>query len=96
MSSESTIIESDQTLQPPFKMPRAPPHVYSCFVINRTQHPVECMVHYDGRPGEDKFNEDVHVTIPANDEKFFPRRLFQPDLPDSYCKWVKIVTHIKV
>jgi len=42
------------------------------------------------------FNEDVHVTILANNEKFFSRRLFQPDLPDSYCKWVKIITYIKV
>ena len=88
--------ESDQVQQSPFKMPRAPPHVYSCFVINHTQDPIECTVHYDGRPGEDKFNEDVRVTILANNEKFFPRRLFQPDLPDSYCKWVKIVTYIKV
>jgi hypothetical protein len=55
----------------PFKMPRAPPHVYSCFVVNRTSEPIECNVHYDGRPEEDTFNEDVRVTIPAKDEKFF-------------------------
>ena len=78
-----------------FTMPRAPPHVYSCFVVNRTNEPIECDVHYDGRPGEDKFNEDVHVTIPANEEKFFPRKFFQPDLPESYCRWVKIITHIR-
>lgn len=90
--------ERDQTSPPPppFKMPRAPPHVYSCFVINRTEYPIECIVHYDGRPGEDKFNEDVQINILANDEKFFARRLFQPDLPESYCKWVKIITYIKV
>ncbi|CAF3938510.1 unnamed protein product, partial [Adineta steineri] len=88
--------ETNQTPQPQFKMPQMPSQVYSCFVINRTQYPIECIVHYDGRPDEDKFNEDVHVTILANDEKFFPRRLFQPDLPDSYCKWVKIITYIKV
>ncbi|CAF3339736.1 unnamed protein product [Rotaria sp. Silwood1] len=81
---------------PPFKMPRAPPHVYSCFVVNRTDHPIECDVHYDGRPQEDTFNEDVHVTIPAKDEKYFPRKIFQPDLPESYCRWVKIITHIRV
>ena len=79
-----------------FKMPRAPPHVYSCFVVNRTSEPIECDVHYDGRPGEDKFNEDVHMTIPANEDKFFSRKLFQPDLPESYCRWVKIITHICV
>lgn len=93
-SNDSNI--TDQTAQVPFKMPQAPPHVYSCFVVNRTQNPIECIVHYDGRPGEEKFNEDVHVTISANDEKFFPRLFFQPDLPESYCKWVKIITHIKV
>lgn len=80
----------------PFKMPRAPPHVYSCFVINNTSEPIECDVHYNGRPEEDTFNEDVHVTIPENSEKFFPRKLFQPDLPDSYCRWVKIITNIRV
>ncbi|CAF1045921.1 unnamed protein product [Adineta steineri] len=88
--------ETNQAPQPQFKMPQVPSQVYSCFVINRTQYPIECIVHYNGRPGEDKFNEDVHVTILANDEKFFPRRLFQPDLPDSYCKWVKIISCIKV
>lgn len=81
---------------PPFKMPRAPPHVYSCFVINRTNHPIDCVVHYDGRPDEDDFNEDVNVTIPPRDEKYFPRKIFQPDLPESYCRWVKIITHIRV
>ncbi|CAF3774616.1 unnamed protein product [Rotaria socialis] len=81
--------------QVPFKMPRAPPHVYSCFVVNRTDHPIECDVHYDGRPEEDTFNEDVHVTIPAREEKYFPRKIFQPDLPESYCRWVKIITHIR-
>lgn len=86
----------DQTQPSSFRMPRAPPHLYSCFVVNRTQQPIECTVHYDGRPGEDKFNEDVQVTIPGGSEKFFPRRFFQPDLPDSYCKWVKIVTYVKV
>jgi hypothetical protein len=81
---------------PPFKMPRAPPHVYSCFVVNRTNQSIECDVHYDGRPEEDKFNEDVHVTIPAKSEKYFPRKIFQPDLPDSYCRWVKIITNVRV
>ena len=80
----------------PFKMPRAPPHVYSCFVVNNTEHPIECEVHYDGRPEEKTFNEDVQVTIPAKGEKFFPRKLFQPDLPESYCRWVKIITRIHV
>ncbi|UJR07735.1 hypothetical protein I4U23_012019 [Adineta vaga] len=89
-------IDSEHISQSSFKMPRAPPHVYSCFVINRTQNPIECTVHYDGRPNEDKFNEDVHVIILENGEQFFSRRLFQPDLPDSYCKWVKIITSIKV
>ncbi|CAF0754807.1 unnamed protein product [Adineta steineri] len=86
----------DDKPPPPFKMPRAPPHVYSCFVVNRTSQPIDCIVHYDGRPEEDNFNEDVHVTIPAKDEKFFPRKIFQPDLPESYCRWVKIITNIRV
>ena len=80
----------------PFKMPRAPPHVYSCFVVNDTEHPIECEVHYDGRPEEDTFNEDVQVSISAKSEKFFPRKLFQPDLPESYCRWVKIITRVRV
>ena len=79
-----------------FVMPNAPPHVYSCFVVNHTQDAMECTVHYNGRPGEANFDEDINVTILPNDEKFFPRRLFQPDIPDSYCKWVKIITSIKV
>jgi hypothetical protein len=79
----------------PFKMPRAPPHVYSCFVVNNTEQPITCEVHYDGRPEEKTFNEDVQVTIPAKGEKFFPRKIFQPDLPESYCRWVKIITHIR-
>jgi hypothetical protein len=89
-SKPSVAVES------PFEMPQAPPHVYSCFVINRTSYPIECIVHYDGRPGENKYNEDISSTIEANNEKFFARRLFQPDLPDSYCKWVKIITHVTV
>ena len=80
----------------PFKMPRAPPHVYSCFVVNRTGHPIECSLKYDGRPGDERFDEVVNVTIPASAEHYFARRFFQPDLPESYCKWVKIVTHIRV
>ncbi|CAF2571748.1 unnamed protein product [Rotaria sp. Silwood2] len=92
----ATADDTDDAPPPPFKMPRAPPHVYSCFVVNRTDHPIECDVRYDGRPQEDTFNEDVHVTIPAKDEKYFPRKIFQPDLPESYCRWVKIITHIRV
>jgi hypothetical protein len=88
--------DDDEKPPPPFKMPRAPPHVYSCFVVNRTNQPIECDVRYDGRPEEDTFNEDVHVTIPAKDEKYFPRKIFQPDLPESYCRWVKIITNIRV
>lgn len=95
-----TIDEDDDDINekppPPFKMPRAPPHVYSCFVVNRTSEPIECDVHYDGRPEEDTFNEIVNVTIPANEEKYFPRKIFQPDLPESYCRWVKIITRIRV
>lgn len=79
-----------------FKMSRAPPHVYSCFVVNRTAQPIECSLKYDGRPGDSKFDEIVTVTIPGGAEHYFARQFFQPDLPESYCKWVKIVTHIKV
>ncbi|CAF1316821.1 unnamed protein product [Adineta ricciae] len=77
-------------------MPRAPPHVYSCFVVNCTNEPIDCTLKYNGRPGEDTFDEVVNVTIPGNTEHYFPRQLFQPDLPESYCKWVKIITHIQV
>jgi hypothetical protein len=94
VSSSSTTDDNEKSV--PFKMPRAPPHVYSCFVVNRTNQEIECDVHYDGRPGEDTFNEVVHVTIPENHEKYFPRKFFQPDLPESYCRWVKIITHIRV
>lgn len=79
-----------------FKMPRSPPHVYSCFVVNRTDQSIECTLKYNGRPDEDKFNEIVEISISANDEHYFPRKFFQPDLPESYCKWVKIITHIRV
>ena len=79
-----------------FKMPRAPPHVYSCFVVNCTSEPIDCTLKYNGRPGEDKFDEVVNVIIPGNTEHYFPRQLFQPDLPESYCKWVKIITQIRV
>ena len=100
-NKSNTVVDDDsdddvEKPPPPFKMPRAPPHVYSCFVVNRTSAPIEVDVHYDGRPEEDAFNEDVHVTIPAKDEKYFPRKIFQPDLPESYCRWVKIITHISV
>lgn len=95
-----TIDEDDEELYdkppPPFKMPRAPPHVYSCFVINRTSEPIECDIYYSGRPEEDTFNEVVNVTIPVKAEKYFPRKIFQPDLPESYCRWVKIITRILV
>lgn len=85
---------SDQSM--PFKMPRAPPHVYSCFVVNKTAEPIECSLKYNGRPGEDKFDQVVNVTIPSDAEHYFPRQFFQPDLPESYCKWVKIITNVKV
>lgn len=91
----STDMESNQTSSM-FQIPRALPHVYSCFVVNRTSQTIDCSVFYNGRPGEDKHNEEVHVTIPGNSEKFFPRKLFQPDLPESFCKWVKIIWCIKV
>lgn len=80
----------------PFKMPQAPPHVYSCFVVNNTNQPIECSVKYDGRPGDNTFDEVTDVIISENNEHYFPRKFFQPDLPESYCKWVKIVTHIRV
>ncbi|CAF2926063.1 unnamed protein product, partial [Rotaria sp. Silwood2] len=46
---------SDQSM--PFKMPRAPPHVYSCFVVNGTAQSIECTLQYSGRPGEEKFDQ---------------------------------------
>jgi hypothetical protein len=79
-----------------FQMPRAPPHVYSCFVVNRTSESIECSLKYDGRSGDNKFDQVVDVIIPANSEHYFPRQIFQPELPESYCKWVKIITHIRV
>ncbi|CAF1631268.1 unnamed protein product, partial [Rotaria magnacalcarata] len=108
MSTDKNIICNDELLETDkstdnfgnkstsFKMPRAPPHVYSCFVVNRTAQPIECNLKYDGRPGENKFDEIVNVTIPGNAEHYFSRQFFQPDLPGSYCKWVKIITHIRV
>ena len=87
--------ESNQTSSM-FRMPRAPPHVYSCFVINDTPQAIDCSVLYNGRPGENKFNETVHVTIAGNTEAFFARKFFQPELPESFCKWVKIISGIKV
>lgn len=77
-------------------MQSAPPHVYSCFVINKTDHVIQCTIHYTGRPNEERFDEDVQISIPADSEMYFARKLFQPDLPKSYCKWVKIITSIKV
>ena len=79
-----------------FKMPRASPHVYSCFVVNKTAQPIECLFKYSGRPDEDKFDHVVSVTIPANSEHYYPRQCFQPEQPESTCKWVKIVTNIRV
>ncbi|CAF4539053.1 unnamed protein product [Rotaria sp. Silwood2] len=96
INNSETIKSNPPGQSMPFKMPHAPPHVYSCFVINQTGQPIECSLKYDGRPGEDKFDQTVNVTIPAHSEHYFPRQFFQPDLPESYCKWVKIVTHIRV
>ena len=96
MTTGATTTNDTSNQTSPFKMPHAPPHVYSCFVVNQTAEPIECTLKYDGRPGEQKFNQVVNVTIPANSEHYFPRQFFQPDLPESYCKWVKIVTHVKV
>jgi hypothetical protein len=79
-----------------FKVPAVLPHVYSCFVVNCTAQLIDCTALYNGRPGEDKFNEEVQVSIPGNSETFFPRKIFQPELPDSFCKWVKIIVYIKV
>jgi hypothetical protein len=55
-NSDSTI-EDNVNKAIPFKMPRAPPHVYSCFVVNRTAQPIECNLKYDGCPGNDRFDE---------------------------------------
>ncbi|CAF3369092.1 unnamed protein product [Rotaria socialis] len=96
LTNEGQAINGDSNKSQSFQMPRAPPHVYSCFVVNRTSEQIECMLKYDGRPGEEKFDEVINVTIPANSEHYFPRKFFQPDLPESYCKWVKIVTHVRV
>jgi hypothetical protein len=81
---------------PSFKMPRPPPHVYSCFVINQLKESIDCTVYYNGRPDEERDNEVVNISIEPKDEKYFPRKMFQPDLPDSYCKWVKIITRILI
>jgi len=89
-------MSANQNQSTSFKMPAAPLHVYSCFVVNCTAEPIECNLKYNGRPGEDKYDETVNVSIAANAEHYFPRKFFQPDLPESYCKWVKIITHIRV
>jgi hypothetical protein len=94
-NSDSTI-ENNVNKAIPFKMPRDPPHVYSCFVVNCTAQPIECNLRYDGRPNDDRFDEVVNVTIPGFAKHYFARQFFQPDLSESYCKWVKIVTHIRV
>ena len=61
---------------PPCKMPRAAPHIYSCFVVNHTDHPIKCDIQYNGHPEETQFDETVHVTSPAKDEKCFSRENF--------------------
>lgn len=81
----------------PFQMPKASPHVYSCFVVNQTAEPIECSVNYVGHAGERKYDEVISVTIAAHAEYYFPRQFYQPDLPESHCKWVKTVevVHVK-
>ncbi|CAF1662497.1 unnamed protein product [Adineta ricciae] len=78
------------------RMAPTPPHVYSCFIVNHTVHPIECTLKYNGRPEEEKFDEVINVIVEGKSEHYFPRKFFQPDLPKSYCKWVKIITHVRV
>jgi hypothetical protein len=94
MSSGSAELNNEAL--PPFKMPRAPPHVYSCFIVNKLSEAIDCTVYYDGRPGQERDNEAVNTFIEPKGEKHFQRKFFQPDLPDSYCKWVKIITRILI
>jgi hypothetical protein len=94
MSSENAELNNDAL--PSFKMPRAPPHVYSCFIVNKLSEAIDCTVYYNGRPGEERDNEAISTSIEPEGEKYFPRKIFQPDLPDSYCKWVKIITRILI
>ncbi len=54
-----------------FKIPHAPPHVYSFFVVNRTAELIECTLKHDGHPGEQKSNQMIDMTIPANSENYF-------------------------
>ncbi|CAF3125396.1 unnamed protein product [Rotaria socialis] len=85
--------------------PRAPPHVYSCFVKNLTDHPVDVVLEWYGRPNEHEFDELNHFTLQPHEEKHTQRKIFQPDLPKnpgevfahtkhSYCSWVKILNRI--
>jgi len=90
-TSSSTTDDAPKT---PFRMPRAPPHVYSCFVKNLTTEPIEVEVEFIGRPDESNFDETFVVTIEPEKEKLFERQFFQPDLPQSYCKWVKIINKV--
>ena len=85
---------TDQTM--PFQMPRALPHVYSCFVINQTAESIECTLNYSGIADNGKFDKVMNVTIPGHAECYFPRQFFQADLAQSFCKLVKIVTRIQV
>jgi hypothetical protein len=94
MSSGNADLNNDAL--PPFIMPRVPPHLYSCFIVNQLRETIDCTVYYNGRPDEERDNEAVYRSIESNDEKHFPRKIFQPDLPDSYCKWVKIITRILI
>lgn len=94
MSTENTEFNND--IQSQFKMPRAPPHVYSCFIVNQLNETIDCTIFYNGRPGEERDNEVISTSIQSMNEKYFPRKIFQPDLPDSYCKWVKIITRIMI
>lgn len=81
---------------PFYAIPRALPHVYSCFVFNETDEVIECSVQYTGRPDEDSFDETITNKIPAHAQQHYSRQFFQPELPTSFCKWVKIIKKIQV
>ncbi|CAF0768037.1 unnamed protein product [Didymodactylos carnosus] len=90
-----------------YKVPRAPPHIYACFVKNLTDHSTDVCLEWYGRPNEHEFDELNHFTLQPQEEKHTQRKIFQPDLPKnpgeefdhdkhSYCSWVKILNRVTV
>lgn len=69
-------------------------HVYAGVILNRTNQPVSCTIHYASN-GSDEFDESISVIIDPGGRACIPERDYRPNIEATFaCR--KILARIDV